>query len=80
MRRLADGQVLETDTLYVGQYPSITDSRTAPPGTIRLFVPAPDQLNHETIFFGTGDELFTFDWPIIEGVPVTFMEVEAVLP
>ena len=82
VRRLADGQNLETDSLYVGQYPSSTDSRTAPPGTIRMFVPALEQPTQELIFSWIGDDPdpFTFDWPIIEGVPVTFMEVEAVLP
>jgi hypothetical protein len=76
VRRISDGVVVRSATIYTSQFPSFTDSRPGDPFAFRLFVAADDQPDAERVAFrsssgGTRELL----WPVRAGAPVNFVEV-----
>jgi hypothetical protein len=76
VRRVADGTMERTSTIYVNQFSSFTDYRPpSEPFGLRMFVASSDQPRYERIGFVGKDGGSEFSWPIRPDVPVNFDEV-----
>lgn len=79
VRLRSSGEIIRTDRIYVGQWPSLADQFDEPPFfRLRFFVADADQPLTQFLFFREviKGENRRLDWPLVPDTPVRFLEIE----